>query len=168
MAGMGIVGVETAESVWREVAGMSDDQARAEMQRLAKRQKDMLIFVTAMTNRLSRDAQELAIYALVVIYRMFSLASGGTLRRVRRQEIMAMFHRNESELAALAGNNDRFLKSHVEALPQVEPHVMSYVVDVLVGDEPERDVRLTDNETGELFVYLKTAVDCFHVAVLAA
>jgi hypothetical protein len=29
-------------------------------------------------------------------------------------------------------------------------------------------VRLTDNETGELFVYLKTAVDCFHVAVLAA
>ncbi len=136
--------------------------ARTEMARLAKRQRDLLIFVTAMTDVLSTEAQELAIYVFFVVERMFRQA--GALRRVKRREIVAAFERNQDAFAALENAHARFLERAATSAAAAEPHVMAYVVSALFEEDEERDVTLSEAESGEIFLYLKTVVDVLHAA----
>jgi len=161
---MSMVSEEIVEGTWREVAVIAPKLAQSEMYRFARRQRELLVFVTAMTNALSSDARELATYALFVIYRMFEKSSGSTVRKIRRREIAAAFEVNQEQFERLATSHPRFLQRAAVVAGEDEPYVMRYVTDVAVGDEPDCQIHLTEQEAGELFLYLKTVVDCLHAA----
>ena len=162
---MRMVSEEIVERTWREVAAIAPKLAKSQMDRFVRRQRELVVFVTAMTNALSPDAQELAVYALFVIFRMFEEALGSGVRKVRRREIAAAFEMNQEQMTRLDTAHPRFLSRAAAVQSEDEPYVMGYVADVVVGDEPDRDIHLTDEEAGELFLYLKTAVDCLHAAL---
>jgi hypothetical protein len=83
-----VIAEEIVEASWREVAELSEQRALTYMDQLARKQRELLTFVTTMTEHLSPAAQEIAIYAFVVIYRMFERA-GPRLPKARRGRIIA-------------------------------------------------------------------------------
>ena len=56
--------------------------------------------------------------------------------------------------------HDRFFERVAKVEVASQPHVMKYVVDVLMefGEAPD-EIVLTEEETGTLFLVLKTTVD---------
>jgi len=131
------------------------------MERLGARQRELLTFVTTMTEQLSSAAQETAIYAFVVICRMFERSSGAQTPKVKRGRIVAAYKRIHEELGRLIGADEPFLERHALVSTGNEPFVMQYVSEVLFEpDDPA--ATLNDDEIGEVFICLKTVVDVLH------
>jgi hypothetical protein len=155
-----VIAEEIVEASWREVAELSDRRALTYMDQLARKQREILTFVTTMTEHLSPAAQEIAIYAFVVIYRMFERA-GPRLAKARRGRIIAAYEKIDGELGRLIQADERFLERHALVSTGREPFVMRYVSEVLL--EPDDDeVQLSDDEVGEIFICLQTVVDVLH------
>ena len=135
--------------------------ARRQMEAIARRQRDLLVFVTTMCQDLSVAAQEIAIYAFVVILRMFEHSSARRLPRARRQRIAAAFKNVDNALGRLTTADDRFIERHAQVSAGSEPFVMRYITEVLLEpDDP--DALLPDDEVGAVFMCLKTVVDVLH------
>lgn len=149
---------EIVQATWKEVAGFRGMRARKEMARLAKRQPDLFTFVVTETEDLSREANELAVYLLFVVTRMFE--KGGTVARISSAVILEQFQSSVSELELLVGANDQFIEKAAAGQASWQPHVMRYILEALMdaGDEPD-PVELTEDELGGLFLILKTVVD---------
>jgi hypothetical protein len=149
------------EETWKEVGSLSTDEAQRSMSQIAKSQPDLLAFVMGTTGDLQSDAQQVAVYLFVVIHRMFEKAAGG-IKRAEPQAIDAAYDRNEAFLGKFEGAHSRFLKRAAESMISSQPFVMKYLVEALMeppeGDDP---VILSDEETGVLFLVLKTVVDIF-------
>lgn len=152
---------DAVEASWREVGAMSPERAQQHMMKLGRRQRDLLVFVTTMTEELSEAAQETAIYAFVVICRMFERSSRTSLPKARRQDIAAAFERIHEQLGRLVSADERFLERHAAVSTGSEPFVMRYVSEVLLEpDDP--DAKVPDDEIGEIFICLQTVVDVLH------
>lgn len=131
------------------------------MMQLGRRQRELLSFVTAVTDDLSIGAQETAIYAFVVICRMFERGSQTRLPRAKRNHIAAAYKKIHDELGRLTTADERFLERHALVTTSGEPFALRYVSEVLLEpDDPE--AKLEDDEIGELFICLKTVVDVLH------
>jgi hypothetical protein len=156
-----VVAEETVETSWQAVAGLAPQQARSHMMRLGRRQRELLAFVTTMTEDLSVNAQEVAIYAFVVVCHMFEHSQKLQLPKAKRRQIAAAYERTTEELGRLIAADERFLERHAQVSTGNEPFVMRYVSEVLLEpDDPE--ARLNDDEIGEVFICLKTVVDVLH------
>ena len=156
-----MVSEQIVEDTWREVASLDPLSARRQMEAIARRQRDLLVFVTTMCQDLSVAAQEIAIYAFVVILRMFEHSSARRLPRARRQRIAAAFKNADNELGRLTTADDRFIERHARVSAGSEPFVMRYITEVLLEpDDP--DALLPDDEVGAVFMCLKTVVDVLH------
>jgi len=155
---------EIVQETWQEVARFGDKQARKEMTRLGKRQTDLLAFVLLETEELSPEAHELAVYLFVVVTRIFE--KGGTVARIPDEAILQQFQKNIDELERLSGAHDRFLERAAVDQVSRQPHVMRYVVEAIMepGDGPD-PVELTEEESGTLFLVLKTVVDLLAAAL---
>src|ERR1044071_890966 len=159
-----MVSEEIVEASWQEVAGFSAHTAQLHMEQLARRQRELLTFVTTMTEELSFEAQKTAIYTFVVICRMFERSSNAPLPKAKHGRIAATYERINSELGRLLTADERFLERHALMSTGSEPWVMRYVSEVLLEpDAPE--AQLNDEEIGELFICLKTVVDVLHEAL---
>lgn len=59
------------EKTWQEVAGFSPHRAKKEMVKVGNSQPELLAFVMESAKEMGQEVRELAIYMLVVVYRMF-------------------------------------------------------------------------------------------------
>jgi hypothetical protein len=155
---------ELVQATWKEVARFQAARAHKEMARLGKRQADLLAFVVHGTEDLSAEAHELAIYLFFVVTRVFE--KSGKVARIHHTAILEQFQNNTDELERLSGAHEQFIES--AAIDQIsrQPYVMGYIVEALMerGDEPG-SVALTEDESGTLFIVLKTAVDVLDAAL---
>jgi len=156
-----MVSEKVVEDTWREVAILDPFTARREMEGIARRQRELLAFVTAMCGDLSDPAQEIAIYAFVVILRMFERSSPRRLPKAKARQIEAAFAKVDDELGRLTTAHDRFIERHARVSTGSEPFVMRYITEVLLEPE-DPDALLPDDEVGAVFMYLKTVVDVLH------
>ena len=161
---MSVILETLVEETWQEVGSLSMTEAQQSMSQIAKSQPGLLAFVMGATGDLQADAQQVAVYLFVVIHRMFEKAAGG-IRRAEPQAIDAVYERNEAFLEKFEGAHSRFLNKAAESMTSSQPFVMKYLVEALMeppeGDEP---VILSDEETGVIFLVLKTVVDVFDEA----
>ncbi len=150
---------ELVEVTWKEVASFSPSRARAEMLKLGKKQSNLLAFVTTFLEEIRPEASELGVYMFFVVHRMFEKAERSKLKRISAKRISETYDRNEALLMKLHGAHDRFFERVAKVEVASQPHVIKYVVDVLMefGEAPD-EVVLTEEETGTLFLVLKTTV----------
>ncbi len=157
------------EETWQEVAAFSPRRAEREMNRTAKKQRHLISFIAAFTEDLSREAAELAFYMFFTIYRMFQKSSSGDIRRIRGDQVERSLDQNENLLGRLGGAHEKFVERVAQVEASRQPFVMKYLVETLVeAPEGEDPVFLTEEETGALFLVLKTVIDVLDQATEAA
>lgn len=156
---------QTVEEIWQEVAELDVDEASQQMLEFGMQQPGLLSFVMVVAEEMDEEVQELAIYLLFVIYRMFQHAYERDLPSIAPEAIMAAHEKNEELMGSLDGGDEPAMV--LTALKQTgsQPWVMTYLVEVLVeapeGDDP---VDLSEEDFGELFLLLKTAIDVLNEA----
>ena len=151
---------DLVEMTWQEVARFSPRRAEREMSRTAEKQKHLIGFVAAYTEDLSQEASELAFYMFFTIYRMFQMGSPRSLGSIGGDDIEHSLDQNEDLLSRLEGAHVRFIERVAQVESSRQPWVMKYLVETLIeADEGEDPIYLTEEETGALFLVLKTVVD---------
>ena len=156
------------EETWREFAAFSPERAEREMNRTARDQRELIGFIAAYTEDLSREATELGFYMFFTIYRMFQRGSGG-VEDIGGGQIEHWLDQNENMLQRLEGAHEKFVERIAKVEASRQPFVMRYLVETLIeapgrgagatAPEGEDPVILTEEETGALFLVLKTVVD---------
>lgn len=156
---------ELVEATWKEVASFSPSRARAEMLKLGNKQSNLLAFVTTYLDEIRAEAAELGVYVFFVVHRIFEKAERSKLKRISAKRISDAYDRNEALLMKLHGAHDRFFERVAKVEVAGQPHVMKYVVDTLMefGEAPD-EVVLSEEETGALFLVLKTTIDALDEA----
>ncbi len=157
---MQIISEALVEETWEEVAGFSPPHGQNEMSKLGQEQPEILSFLVEFTKDLKQDVQELAIYIFFVVYRIFEKSSGKKIRKISADEIIECFESNEKLMEKLEGTHDKFLERITRTQILTQPYVMKYVVDTLMEAPEEEDpIHLTEEDTGYLFLLLKTVID---------
>jgi hypothetical protein len=147
------------EKTWQEVAGFSTNRASKEMQKMGKNQPDLLAFLMALTEDMDPEVRELAIYIAFVVYRIFE-GSRNKIKKITSKEIIDCYEYNEDLIGKLEGADEKFIDRIARIQISKQPYVMRYVAEALVeGSEEGDDVVLTDEDSGFLFLLLKTVVD---------
>jgi hypothetical protein len=156
---MEMIPADLVEETWREVGSSSTAQAKSLMNRLGKSQNNLLSFVVIFTQELEPDAHGLAVYLFTVIFRIFEKASSGRIRRVRQGEIVAAYERTEQFVEKFIGAHERFLEAAAISLTSTQPFVMQYLLEALLeAPEEEEPVILSDEDSGQIFLVLSTAI----------
>ncbi len=154
------------EATWQEVAGFSPDRAGREMDHTAKHQRELIGFIAAYTEDLSRESAELAFYMFFTIFRMFKQSAAGRIPSISGDQIEQCLDQNEGMLERLEGAHEKFVERVAKVEASRQPFVMRYLVETLIeapdGDDP---VFLTEEETGALFLVLKTVIDVLDQAL---
>lgn len=147
------------EKTWQEVAGFSTNRASKEMQKMGKNQPDLLAFLMALIEDMDPEVRELAIYIAFVVYRIFE-GSRNKIKKITSKEIIDCYEYNEDLIGKLEGADEKFIDRIARIQISKQPYVMKYVVEALMeGSEEGDDVVLTDEDSGFLFLLLKTVVD---------
>jgi len=146
------------EKTWQEVAGLGPNKAEREILKIGNSQPELLTFVMEMSKAMGREVRELAIYLLVVVYRMFQEAHG-KVNKVSSEEIIECYKHNEGLIERLDGTHEKFLERVASVQTSSQPHVVKYVVDALMEEDEEVDVSLTEEQKGFLYLLLKTVID---------
>ena len=147
------------EKTWQEVAGYSTNRASKEMQKMGKNQPDLLAFLMALIEDMDPEVRELAIYIAFVVYRIFE-GSQNKIKKITSKEIIDCYEYNEDLIGKLEGADEKFIDRIARIQISKQPYVMKYVVEALMESSEEGDdVVLTDEDSGFLFLLLKTLVD---------
>lgn len=147
------------EKTWQEVACFSPDRATKEMIKVGKSQPELLAFLMESAKEIGQEGRELAIYMLLVVYRMFQEAHG-KIKKISSKEIIGCYEHNKGLIERLEGTHEKFLYRVASAQTSRQPYVVKYVVDALMEEDGgEEAVALTDEQKGVLFLLLKTVVD---------
>jgi hypothetical protein len=154
---------EIVTSTWQAVAAISEERAHREIEKVGREQSELLAFVLGSVSDCRPQAQELAVYLYFVIYQIFKNATKGRFLPINEEQIEAGISRNEERLARLEGAHPRFQErvALLEMSPQ--PCVVKYLVDAIMeAPEIEDPVELSEEESGILFLVLKTVIDLLH------
>ena len=155
---MPVIPEDIVENTWREVASFASRDAWRAMEKVTQRQPALLAYVMAETRDCGSDAQELAVYLFFVVLRMFDQLPGHRVKRVSIQQVERRAAENEAALERLADAHERFLERTAQVQAESQSHVLRYLTEaILEGEDPE--VELTEEESGLLFLVLKTVVD---------
>ncbi|MEM7581973.1 MAG: hypothetical protein AAF560_01215 [Acidobacteriota bacterium] len=155
-----MISEDLVEDAWMEVGAMPPAKAERAMQRVAKKQRDLIAFVAAYSEDLSESAAELAFYMFFTIHRMFEKAAGGKLQRIRGGRVERCLDQNEQLLGRLDGAHEKFIERVAMVESSRQPFVMRYLVETLMeAPDGEDPVDLTEEEIGVLFLVLKTLID---------
>jgi hypothetical protein len=157
---MKVIPAELVEETWREVGSSSRGKAFELMNRIGGTQWELLSFVLVFTQELGQDAHELAVYLFTVIYRMYEKAAGSRIRHIKPKEIQDAYEKNEKFIERFLNADERFLARAAESMASSQPFVVQYLVEAVFGP-PEDDEPLTmsEEDTGEIFLTLKTVID---------
>lgn len=162
---MTVIDEALVEATWQEVGAFGPMQANREMQRVGKKQHNLLAFVTTMLDELRPEATELGVYLFFVVYRIFEKARHGKLKRISRGAIANAYDRNEVLLTQLDGAHERFFERVAQREMSNQPYVVKYILEALLecNDDPD-DIELSDDEIGFLFLVLKSVADALEKA----
>ena len=95
-----------------------------------------------------------------VVCRMFQKSSKKSLKRISPEEVINCYEKTERFIESLECAHERFLERIAETQLSGQPYVMKYVVEALMEAPEEEDpVALSEEDTGYLFLLLKTVVD---------
>nr|MBC8361074.1 hypothetical protein [Candidatus Desulfatibia profunda] len=151
---------ELVEETWQEVALFSAARAGKEMTKVGKNQADLLAFIFELTEDLDQQVKELALYMFFVIYQTFQKGYGKKIKRITADQIIECYEDNEKLVESLETAHDRFYDRIARVQVSAQPYVLKYVVDTLFeAPEDEDPVYLTEEDTGFLFLLLKTVID---------
>ena len=166
---MSIISAEIVEATWRDVGALEPRAARALMEEAAERQPALLAYVMASTEGSSGAAQGLAVYLYYVLLQMFERAGGAPLRPVSMSRVDHHRKRNTTLLDRLAVADERFWERAATVESSAQPFVARYVVEALFEEEHSDEMeRPSSEETGLLYLTLKTVVDVLDEALGAA
>jgi len=150
---------ELVEKTWQEFASFSPVQIQKEAIKVNKNQPNLLAFMLEFTQDLDQEVRELGIYISYVVCRMFQKSSK-KIKRISPEEILNRYKKNEHFMESLEGAHDKFFERLANVQLSAQPYVVKYVVETLMEDPDEEDpVAPTEEDTGYLFLLLKTAVD---------
>jgi hypothetical protein len=158
-----IVPEQVVEAACLEIGGLSEDQARLHMKRLSKRQGALLAFVTTLSEDLSKDGAELAVYMFVSIVHMFEMHFGKRLQNVGPMRIESIHEENMEMLDRLSGADERWLERAAVAQGEKQPWVWKYVVECLF--EPDDELDLSEEDQGWMAIMMRTVVDALNSSV---
>ena len=151
---------ELVDATWQEVAAFSPARAEKEMNRTAGRQREIIGFIAAYSEDLSQEAAELAFYMFFTIYRMFFKSSRRKIPKISGERIEESLDQNESLLERLEGAHEKFVERVAQVESSRQPWVMKYLVETLMeADDGDDPIYLTEEESGALFLVLKTVVN---------
>ena len=163
---MEIIPEELVEETWQEVAEFSPSHGQKEMEKLGEKQPDLLSFMVVFTEDLAPEVKELAIYLFFVVYRIFEKSSKKKIRKISSKEIEKCYESNEKLVEKTAGIHEKFLERIAKTQVLAQPHVMKYILFTLMEPDEEDPIELTDDDTGYLFMLLKTVIDLLDQADL--
>lgn len=156
---------EVVEATWRQVASLDPRGARRLMVETAERQPALLAYVMASTADSRSPVQELAIYLYYVVLQMFDLTGSNRVKEVTVSIIEHHSAENESLLERLLPAHERFLERVAGVQSSSQPFVFRYIAEALLEEaESDPSSPLAEEETGLLFLTLKTVVDALDEA----
>jgi len=156
---MELIPEELVEETWQEVAGFSPSRAQKEMEKLGKKQPDLLSFMLVFTEDLNPEVKDLAIYMFFVVYRIFEKSSKKEIRKIPGKEVEKCYESNEKLVEKTEGIHERFLERIAKTQVLKQPHVMAYVLTTLMEPDEEDPIELTPDDIGYLFLLFKTVID---------
>jgi len=151
---------ELVEETWQEFAGYSLGRVQKETIKINKNQPYLLAFMVEFTQDLDQEVKELAVYMFYVVCRMFQKNSKKKLKRISPEKVIKCYEKNEHLIESLEGVHEKFFERIAGVQLSGQPYTMKYVVDTLIEAPEEEDpIALTEEDTGYLFLLLKTVVD---------
>ena len=156
---MKLIPEELVEETWQEVAGLSPDRGQKEMEKLGKKQPDLLSFMLVFTEDLNPEVKELAIYMFFVVYRIFEKSFKKEIRKIPGKEVEKCYESNEKLVEKTEGIHQKFLERIARTQVLKQPHVMNYVLSTLMEPDEEDPIELTPDNIGYLFLLFKTVID---------
>jgi hypothetical protein len=165
-----VVSEDIVENTWRRVAAMRPNEAVRALDRVARQQPALLAYVMATTSDEREEVQELAIYLYHVIWQMFeTMAAPGRIGKIRIERVEHHRDRIEKLLDGLAVAHQRIAERIAAVESASQPHVLRYIADALYEYEEEEDsLQLDEQESGLVFLTLKTVVDVLDEACTCA
>ena len=160
---MEIIPEDLVIETWQEVSEFTAERARAEMTRVSKIQPNLVAFMVEFTQDLEPEVTELALFWFFNVYRMFQKGVRKPLIQVDHEIIVDCYESNETLIESLERAHERFVERIASVQLLNQPYVMKYVVEALFEDRQEKeDLELTEDDTGYLFLLLKTVVDALN------
>ena len=160
---MEIIPEDLVIETWQEVSEFTAERARAEMTRVSKIQPNLVAFMVEFTQDLEPEVTELALFWFFNVYRMFQKGVRKPLIQVDHEIIVDCYESNETLIESLERAHERFVERIASVQLLDQPYVMKYVVEAFFEDRQEKeDVELTEDDTGYLFLLLKTVVDALN------
>ena len=151
---------EIVEEIWQETAGFSPDQINKMIKKLSKSQPNLLAFIIEFSKDLDQQVKELAMYMLFVVFRMFQKSSQKKIKRISPEKIIEYYEKNENFIQSLEGVHEKFFERIARVQLSGQPYVLKYVTETLMEAPYEEDpILLTEEDTGFVFILLKTVVD---------
>ena len=160
MVNMDPIPEELVEETWQEVSSFASGRVIKEMGQVSKSQPELLAFMMEFVQDLDQEVKELAVYIFYVIFRLFQKSSRKRIEKISTESIIECYEKNEDLIQSLEGIHQKFLDRIARVQLSSQPYVMKYVVEALIEAPEEEDpVALTEEDTGFLFLLLKTVVD---------
>ena len=160
---MEIIPEDLVTKTWQEVSEFTDERAKTEITRVSKIQPNLLAFMVEFTQDLEPDVAELALYLFFNVYKMFQKSMRKPLKQVTHEIIVECYESNETLIKSLEKTHEKFVERIASVQLLDQPYVMKYAVEALFEDRQEiEDVELTEEDTGYLFLLLKTVVDALN------
>jgi hypothetical protein len=152
----------------KEVADFSIEQAHSGMTGVSEIQPNLVAFILEFTKDQKPDVAELAMYCFFVVFRMFQKGAGKPIEQVTHKTIVDCYESNETLIESLENTHQRFFERVASVQLLDQPHVMKYIVDALFeGSQEGEDLDLSEEDTGYLFILLKTVVDALNKTINA-
>jgi hypothetical protein len=148
-----------------EISEFSHERAHSEMTSLANIQPNLVAFMVEFTQDLDQEVSALALFWFFNVCRMFKQAYRKPLKQISHETIVECYESNEALIDSLENTHDRFIERIASIQLSDQPYVMQYVVESLFEPVDEKEgLELSEEDTGYLFLLLKTVVDALQIA----
>ena len=159
---MDIISEEIVERIWNEVAVTTIEEVPKQAQRFRKLQPFLSVYLLGIGgDGLTREEREVLFYVGMVVWRI--MAKGNKKLTEVSGETIDKFEKNNWEMVGyfVSENKEVDFIAQLEVIIEgyKQKHVLKYVMESLMEHDPD-DTVLRDDKIGEMFIYLKTVVDC--------
>jgi hypothetical protein len=159
---MDILSERIVEETWKEIGGMPLEDAPKFARRFQKSQPFLAVYLLAVGgDELNRDDRELLFYLGMVVWKIMSKGARD-LTQISSDSIEKAEERNWDMVDYLRGEDKNFdFFNTVESIMTGynQKNVLKYAVEALIEHDPEEG-NIRDDKKGEMFIYLKTVIDC--------
>ncbi len=155
---------EFVDDICDELAELTPEKGYEKSVETAKKQPEVMAFLTEMTEDLDEEIRGFAIYMFFAIYRMFDKAHANDIDVVTSDEIIDSYKVNEELMDSLEGVHEQFFERIAEVQMSYQPYVIRFVVESLFEAlQEEAPVILGEEDMGFLFLLMKTVIDVLNL-----